>query len=80
MPTVTVADARDRLLELMHRAASGEDVVIDGEDDLAVRLVPVPRSGMPRFGSARGLFTIGDDFEEPLEDFAPYETGAGGDP
>ncbi|MBV9108298.1 MAG: hypothetical protein JO306_02700 [Gemmatimonadetes bacterium] len=71
MPTVTVADARDRLLELMHRAAMGEDVTIVGEDGLAVRLVPNSPGGKPRFGSARGLFTIEDDFEEPLEDFIP---------
>jgi antitoxin (DNA-binding transcriptional repressor) of toxin-antitoxin stability system len=37
------------------------------------RLVPV-RNGLrrPRFGSAKGLITMADDFDEPLEDFADY--------
>lgn len=26
----------------------------------------------PRFGSARGMITMSDDFDEPLEDFAEY--------
>lgn len=26
----------------------------------------------PQFGSAKGLITIGPDFDEPLEDFKPY--------
>jgi len=26
----------------------------------------------PKAGSARGLITIGPDFDEPLEDFKPY--------
>ena len=26
----------------------------------------------PRFGSARGLIKMADDFDEPLEDFAEY--------
>jgi antitoxin (DNA-binding transcriptional repressor) of toxin-antitoxin stability system len=79
MPTITAAEARDRLRELMQRAASGEDVMIVGDDGLAVRLVPLSGSGIPRFGSARGLFSIGDDFDHPLEDFAAYEARPSGD-
>ena len=26
----------------------------------------------PQFGSAKGLITIGPEFDEPLEDFKPY--------
>ena len=31
-----------------------------------------PPKPKPQFGSARGLITIGPDFDEPLEDFKPY--------
>jgi hypothetical protein len=35
--------------------------------------ITVGRPGRPRFGSARGMFTMSDDFDAPLEDFGPYE-------
>jgi len=27
---------------------------------------------LPKFGSARGMFVMRDDFDEPLEDFKDY--------
>jgi prevent-host-death family protein len=73
MSTLEVAEAQVRLSELIHEANEGEEVVISAEDGTAVRLVPVQPQGRPRFGSARGLFTLSDDFDAPLDDFAPYE-------
>lgn len=66
-------EASPRLEELIGEASSGESVVITARDGTAVRLVPVRATGTPQFGSARGLFTMSDDFDAPLEDFAPYE-------
>ncbi|HYH83529.1 MAG TPA: hypothetical protein VEX86_27285 [Longimicrobium sp.] len=68
-----VADAQTRLAELIDKALGGEDVVIAREDGKAVRLVPVEMYGVPRFGSARGLFTIAHDFDTPIDDFVRYE-------
>ena len=31
-----------------------------------------PVTPKPQFGSAKGLITIGPEFDEPLEDFKPY--------
>lgn len=73
MHTVHVDEAQGRLAELIGEAAQGGDVVIAREDGTAVRLVPVDAGARPRFGSARGLFTMADDFDAPLEDFASYE-------
>ena len=60
--------------KLLHRVMQGEEVLLtDGEHPVA-KLVPVA-SGLanrPCFGSAKGLITISDDFDEPLEDFEPY--------
>ncbi len=39
----------------------------------AVRLVPLATRNRPRFGSARGMFTMADDFDAQLGDFAPCE-------
>jgi hypothetical protein len=53
-----------------HTVRTGEDVVIVDHDGTAVRLELLPR---PRFGSARGTFAMRDDFDAPLDNFAPYE-------
>lgn len=73
MSRVQVAEARRRLAELVAEAAAGEDVLIEAEDGTAARLVPVPMQGIPRFGSAKGMFTMADDFDARLDDFRPYE-------
>ncbi len=39
---------------------------------LATTTPVAPAKPRPQFGSARGLITIGPDFDEPLEDFKPY--------
>lgn len=72
MHTISIDEAQSRLPELFKEAAAGRDVVITQQDGTAVRLVPVVY-GQPRFGSGRGLFTMADDFDAPLEDFEPYE-------
>ena len=73
MHTVDVEEAQARLPELIREATEGQEVVIAHADGTAVRLVPVRQTARPRFGSARGLFTMADDFDAPLDDFAPYE-------
>jgi prevent-host-death family protein len=73
MHRVKIEDARTRLAELIEEATEGGDVVIARRNGTAVRLVPLHPGGVPRFGSARGMFSMADDFGAPLEDFAPYE-------
>jgi antitoxin (DNA-binding transcriptional repressor) of toxin-antitoxin stability system len=73
MVPITVEEAQIRLPELIGEASDGEEVVIARADGTAVRLVPVIPTGRPRFGSARGMFTMRDDFDAPLEDFREYE-------
>jgi antitoxin (DNA-binding transcriptional repressor) of toxin-antitoxin stability system len=73
MHTIEVVEAQARLPELIEEAAGGEEIVIEALTGTAVRLVPVASKGRPRFGSARGMFTMRDDFDAPLDDFAPYE-------
>jgi antitoxin (DNA-binding transcriptional repressor) of toxin-antitoxin stability system len=73
MAPISVEEAQDRLPELMDEAEGGEEVVIARADGSAFRLVPVAMAPRPRFGSARGLFTMADDFDAPLEDFREYE-------
>ena len=57
-----VADLRD-----------GDEIILTRDDVPVARIVAYPHPrGTPRFGSAKGLITIAEDFDEPLEDFEEY--------
>jgi antitoxin (DNA-binding transcriptional repressor) of toxin-antitoxin stability system len=74
MQAYGLVDARTHLDELIEATLSGETIVITGKSQQAVQLVPVQAKRKPRkAGSAKGLIEIRDDFDEPLDDFAPYE-------
>jgi antitoxin (DNA-binding transcriptional repressor) of toxin-antitoxin stability system len=73
MYRVTFDEAQGKLLALINAAIEGEQVLIFTDDQDVVQLVPViPPERCPQFGSAKGLITIADDFDTPLEDFAEY--------
>ena len=70
---VTLDEAKARLPDLIEAAIGGSEVVIIRSDRSMVRLVPVTGAkSRPQFGSARGLVTMAEDFDAPLEDFAGY--------
>jgi antitoxin (DNA-binding transcriptional repressor) of toxin-antitoxin stability system len=71
MSPIPVKDAEPQLDDLIRQAAEGHEVIIRGSAGAVVRLVPVEAPVRPRFGSARGMFTLADDFDAPLEGFAP---------
>ena len=71
MLRISLADAQTRLPDLVEQAQRGEDVVIEG-DGASVRLVVEPARPAARFGSARGLVALADDFDAPLPDFDAY--------
>ena len=73
MHTVGLKEAAERLAELINEVANGEEVVITREDGTTFKIVPVaPRAQYPRFGNAKGLVKMAEDFDEPLEDFQAY--------
>jgi antitoxin (DNA-binding transcriptional repressor) of toxin-antitoxin stability system len=73
MHEVNIEEAKTNLPELIDAAVNGEEVVIAKDEKHSVRLVPVPRTETrPQFGSARGLITMSEDFDEPLEEFEEY--------
>ncbi len=74
MHELALKEAESRLAELVAEAADGIDVVITRDDGAVFKIVPLePAEPRPRFGSARGLIEMADDFDEPLEDFKAYE-------
>ncbi len=73
MHRVNIEEATLNLHDLIDAAVNGEEIVIAKDDQHIVRLVPVTQANSrPQFGSAKGLITMTDDFDEPLEDFAEY--------
>ena len=75
MQQITLSEASQHLPKLIESAISGEEIVITKDDLPVAKLVPVPPQPVkrrPKFGSAKGLVTISDDFDEPLEDFKDY--------
>lgn len=70
---VNMLDAKTRLSELVAAAERGEEVVIARSGSPAVRLVPIaPRYPPVALGSLAGEIEVGDNFDRPLDDFAPY--------
>lgn len=66
-------DAKTRLSELVAAAESGEEVVIARDGTPAVRLVAVGVQYAPvQLGALLGEIEVGEDFDDPLPDFAPY--------
>jgi prevent-host-death family protein len=73
MKTVNLYEAKTHLSRLVEEAQSGEEIVIARNGTPLVRLTPIKqRKPSDAFGMDRGLFTVPDDFDEPLEDFKDY--------
>ncbi len=63
----------DQLAELVEEVGRGGEIVITKDEQPVAKLIgyqEVRRT--PRFGSAKGLITIAEDFDAPLEDFDEY--------
>lgn len=73
MERYSLREAQDRLPQLLDDAQHGKTIVILGENDQAVQLVPVTTPPIPRkAGSARGRVKMAADFDAPLADFNGY--------
>lgn len=75
MKQVNMHDAKTHLSRLIEEVLRGEEVIIARNNRPVVRLEALP-AGRPRrrVGGAPGLVVrMGDDFDEPLADFRPYE-------
>jgi prevent-host-death family protein len=62
-----------RLVDLVREARQGTEIVITEGGEPVARLVGVAGSTPERRpGSARGMFTVPDDLDAPLDDFRDY--------
>jgi prevent-host-death family protein len=78
--SVTLHEAQEKLAELIDRAVSGEEIVIEREGRAAAKIVPVavaePRKE-PRIGGQNvlGVTYIAPDFDDPMTEEELAEWG-----
>jgi prevent-host-death family protein len=65
---VNVQEAKTHLSRLLSRVEAGEEIVIARDGRPIARLVSVHEHPVRAPGSARGEFTVPDDFDAPLPD------------
>jgi prevent-host-death family protein len=65
--TVNIHEAKTHLSRLLRRAQAGEEIVIARGGIPIARLVAVESPKARALGRDRGLFTVPDDFNEPLD-------------
>ena len=73
MQQVTLEKASQQLPSLVEAVLRGEEVIILMGDRSAIKLI-ISDQSKPRqkFGSAKGLVWMSDDFDEPLEEMKEY--------
>lgn len=72
MQKININDASEHLSEVIEAVTNGEEIVITkGEQPLVILkpILQVKKRWTAKIGSAKGLVTISDDFDEPLDDF-----------
>lgn len=73
MITVTLAEAKAKLEELVRHLAPGETIVIVHDSKPVAQLSPpAAPTGSPEFGFWKGKLDIVADDDEHLADFQPY--------
>lgn len=75
MQIIDIANAPEELSNLIEAAIKGEEVIFTKDNHAVAKLIPVPpvkKRWPAKAGSAKGLVTISDDFDEPIADFEDY--------
>lgn len=67
MYKIDLKEAENCLAELIKEVASGKQVIITRNDGASFKIVLVTaEEPRPKFGSAKGLIEMSNDFDEPL--------------
>ncbi len=62
-----IHEAKTHFSKLIEKARLGEEVIVAKAGKPVVKIVPVNAPNKQRQpGSARGMFSMGDDFDDPL--------------
>lgn len=73
MYQIELDKAKLQLEALIQTALEGEEIIITRNDEPVLKLVPISKSNIRRkAGSAKGMISIAEDFDEPIDDFREY--------
>lgn len=73
MENIDINQAQERFHELIDMTAGGNEIIITKSGRPIAKITAIASSkGQRRFGTAKGLIKMADDFDEPLEDFKDY--------
>ena len=73
MHRIELEKAKSQMEALLQAALDGEEVIITRDAKPVVKLVPISKSnGRRTAGTAKGMISMTEDFDEPLEDFREY--------
>jgi prevent-host-death family protein len=70
---IDLKQAQAHLADLVEQAKHGEEVILTEGGEPVAKIIPISQTKPQRqFGSAKGLITMAEDFDEPLDDFREY--------
>ena len=70
---IDLEQAQTQLADLVKQTKHGGEVILTEGGEPVAKIIPISRAKPQRqFGSAKGLITIAEDFDEPLDDFREY--------
>ena len=73
MPNIDIYQAKQNLFELVEKTISGGEIIITKGGQPVAKIVGISKPRKKRrFGTAKGLIKISNDFDKPLEDFKEY--------
>lgn len=78
MQTIDVSQAQSMFPRLLEAVVAGEEVILTRNAEPFVKLSLVngakaqKKEGDLVYGSAKGLMTMREDFDDPIEDFKEY--------
>ena len=73
MYQIELDKAKTQLETILQTALGGDEVLITRDAEPVLKLVPVQKPRLRRkAGTARGLISMTEDFDDPLDDFREY--------
>jgi len=73
MENIDINQAQQRFHEIIKMTTDGNEIVITKSGQPIAKITAIaPPKKQRRFGTAKGLIKMADDFDAPLEDFKGY--------
>lgn len=74
MPNIDIGKAESCFIDLINKTIRGNEIIITKEGQPIVKMIAFTKKQkkMRKFGSAKGLIKMADNFDETPEDFQEY--------